>query len=332
MGEGEPRSENLRRAVRATVKEMVWLTTSHTPGSNPDVALFATRRGGSTWLMEVINRADGFRSLDQPFSVMTANLTPGHYRRIPKYASGEIVSPAPEQLRDLRPYVEELLAGRLPVNAPYRFWKPGFRRTTSRQVLKIVGAKSIICWLDDEFDLDIVYLTRHPIAQALSCIRNDWTLTVRAYLDNPRFVSAHLDSAVEARCHDVLASGTQLDRFVLNWGLENLIPYQTLPDRPDWTFVTYEECVVRPADVVARLADELSLGSPDDLLVGATKPSRSSRLSTASRRAAMEAGDAAGLLDEPLERVDPADRRRAMAILDDLGFDLYGPDSAAPIR
>ena len=99
MSQKERRTENLLRAVRSTSKEAVWLTTSHQPGDVNDVALFATRRGGSTWLMHVIAAAPGFRSLDQPFSVMTANLTPGHYRRVPKYAYGEIVCPAPEELR-----------------------------------------------------------------------------------------------------------------------------------------------------------------------------------------------------------------------------------------
>lgn len=326
----ERRSENLLRALRSTVKEAVWLLTNHEPGSRPDVALFATRRGGSTWMMEVINAAPGFRSLDQPFSVMTANLTPGHYRRMPKYPSGEIVCPAPEQFDELRAHVEDLLAGSLPVNAPFRPWADDFRWRTSRQVLKIVGAKSLIVWLDDEFDLDIVYLTRHPITQALSCIRNGWSLTVRAYLDNPRFVDEHLDSRTESLAHDILASGTDLDRFVLNWGLENLIPLRAAPDRPDWTVLSYEDCVLRPDDVARELASAVDLGDPEELLAAINRPSRSSRLSTSSRRTAIELGDATLLLRRPLERVPLEDRRQAMTVLGELGIDLYQPGESGP--
>ena len=331
MAAGEPRSANLRRALRSSVKEAVWLLTRHTPGELNDIGLFATRRGGSTWLMEVIAASEGCRPLDQPLSVGTANLTPGHYRSMPKYLDGEIVCPSQDQLARLKPYIDSLLAGEIPVNAPFRIWSRGFRRTTSRQVLKIVGAKSIICWLDDEFDIDVVYLTRHPITQALSCVRNDWTLTVRAYLDNQRFVEAHLADGLEARCHDILVGGTELDRFVLNWGLENLIPWTASASRPQWTNVSYEATVLRAEETVSTLADRLSLGDPSRLIDSALRPSRSSGLSTRSRRDAMHEGDANLLLKAPLESVSLAERSSAMRILDDLGVGIYAPAEIEPV-
>lgn len=325
------RSADLRHALRSTVKEAVWLTTSHHPGAINDVALFAARRGGSTWMMHVIAAAPNFRSLDQPFSVMTANLTPGHYRRIPKYTHGEIVRPAPEDLQALHRYVESLLAGEIPINAPYRFWRRDFRRRTTRQVLKIVGAKDLICWISDEFDVDVVLCTRHPITQAMSCIRNGWTLTARSYLDSPRFVDENLDAALEAGCHDVLNNGSPLDRFVLNWGLEHLTPLRALPKRPDWIATSYEATVLRPEQVVERLADRLDLGPTGPLLDSIRRPSRSSRLSTASRRRAMRAGDEVALLHKPLFGVHLDDRRKAMTILEKLGLEQYKPDEIEPV-
>ena len=287
MSQKERRTENLLRAVRSTFKEAVWLTTSHQPGDVNDVALFATRRGGSTWLMHVIAAAPGFRSLDQPFSVMTANLTPGHYRRVPKYAYGEIVCSAPEELRELRGYVAALVAGDIPVNAPFRFWRNDFRFKTDRQVLKIVGAKSLIGWMDDEFDLDIVLLTRHPITQAMSWIRNGWTLTTRAYLDNARFVEAHLTPQLEGRCHDIVERGSALERSVLNWGLENLIPLRTLAHRPSWISVSYEATVIRPRETIEQLAARLSLGSSVHLFdAGATTSNARRRRDGPATRAA----------------------------------------------
>ena len=331
MDAGEPRSANLRRALRSSVKEAVWLIGRHTPGELNDIGLFATRRGGSTWLMEVIAASEGCRPLDQPFSVGTANLTPGHYRTMPKYLDGQIVCPSADQLERLTPYVDSLLAGDIPVNAPFRIWSRGYRRTTSRQVLKIVGAKSIICWLDDEFDIDVVYLTRHPITQALSCLRNDWTLTVRAYLDNPRFIDSYLTGGLEGKCHDILTTGTELDRFVLNWGLENLIAMRSMPDRQDWTHVSYEATVMRPVETVSMLADRLSLGDPSRLLDSAQRPSRSSGLSTRERRAAIHSGDGDLLVRSPLESVSLAHRSSAMRILDDLEVGIYRPDEIEPI-
>jgi len=325
------RSEDFRHALRSTVKEAVWLTTSHRPGDANDVALFAARRGGSTWMMQVIAAAPSFRSLDQPFSVMTANLTPGHYRRIPKYSHGQIVSPALDDLAELRHYVDSLLAGEIPLNAPYRPWQRSFRRKTSRQVLKIVGAKDLICWMSDEFDLDVVLFTRHPITQAMSCIRNRWTLTARAYLDNPRFIEQNLDAKLEAACHDILKNGSPLDRFVMNWGLEHLTPLRALPERSEWIVASYEATVLRPEEVIEVLAARLDLGSPDLMIRSIRRPSRSSGLSTPARRQAMRTGDEATLLREPLEGIDLTDRRKAMSILDGLGLEHYRPDEIEPV-
>ena len=321
--------DDLKRALRSVVKEAVWAATSHTPGSKPDIGLFASRRGGSTWLMQVIGSAPGVRSLDQPFSVMTANLTPGHYRRIPKYPYGEIVSPAEDEFEALEAYVTSLLAGELPLNAPYRFWERGFERKTNRQVLKIVGAKSIIEWLDTRFGIQVVYVSRHPITQSLSCIRNGWTLTARAFLDNPRFVDAWLPGPVEARCHDLLSNGTELERFVMNWGLENMVPIRS--DRRDhWLNISYEHTALFPDATIELLDSRLDLGGVEILRSALNRPSRSSRLSTAERRSAMRRGDARELVESPLLRVDPKQRAAAMRILDDLGVAIYSPDSALP--
>ncbi|NOX31100.1 MAG: hypothetical protein GXP35_13790 [Actinobacteria bacterium] len=331
MTSNESRSADFKRALKAVVKEAVWLTASHKPGHRPDVALFATRRGGSTWLMQVIGSSPGFRTLDQPFSVMTANLTPGHYRKMPKYPYGEIASPSVDEFDALRPYVDALLSGELPLNAPYRFWSGEFRRKTDRQLLKIVGAKSIAPWLDDEFDLDVVLLTRHPITQALSCIRNGWTLTVRAFLDNPRFVDEWLANGLEGRCHDVLATGSDLDRFVLNWGLENMVALGAAPDR-SWFVTSYEATVSEPEAVLEQLDSHLDLGGVEPLRRALARPSRSSRLSTGERRAAMEGQDSVALLSRPLESVELADRTKAMSILESMGLTTYAPDSALVTR
>ena len=84
------------------------------------------------------------------------------------------------------------------------FWSWEFEFRSDRLVLKITDANSMIDWFDENYDLDIVYLSRHPIPQALSCIRNGWTLHVRPFLRNERFVRRHLDAALARYAHEVL--------------------------------------------------------------------------------------------------------------------------------
>jgi len=327
----KPSSEHLRRELRALVKEAIWFaTTRHVPGTKRDICLFCTRRGGSTMVMEAIAANRGVKFLDQPVEATTETLTASQARLMPKVDSGELVSLDDELEARLRRLLDGIFDGSLPINAPWRFWQRSFDFRTDRLVLKIVGAKALIDWFDRSYDLDIAYVTRHPIPQSLSCIRNGWSLTARAYLRDHAFVSAHLDAATEAWCWDVLRSGSPLDRFVLNWALENLVPLRLLPDRSHWTYISYEATVLDPEAVLVRLADALDLDDVDAMRRSIARPSRSSGLSTDDRRGLIEAGDRPALLASWRRHVEAGDERRAMAALDRLGLDLYRPGEDLP--
>lgn len=325
-----PSSENLKRELRAVAKEAIWLAfTRHTPGPKRDICLFCTRRGGSTMVMEAIAANKGVKFLDQPLEVTTESLTAAQARAMPKVESGELVSLDLDEEQRLKDLLGAIFAGSLPVNAPWRFWRRDFDFRTDRLVLKIVGAKALIDWFDSSFDVDIVYVTRHPIPQSLSCIHNRWTLTAKAYLRNESFVAEHLDDGTLARCWDVLRAGSPLDRFVLNWALENLVPIRLLPDRPHWSFVSYEATVLDPG-LLLHLAEALDLDDAEAMLRSVGRPSRSSGLSSPTTRERIAGGDRRALLGGWRRHVSPDEERTAMASLDLLGIDLYRPGDDLP--
>jgi hypothetical protein len=325
-----PSADNLKRELRALAKEAIWFaTTWHEPGPKRDICLFCTRRGGSTMVMEAIAANRGVKFIDQPLEVTTETLTTAQSRRMPKVNEGELVTLDEDEAARVRNLLDDIFAGRLPVNAPWRFWRRGFSLRTNRLVLKIVGAKALIDWFDQSYDVDIVYLTRHPIPQALSCIRNGWSLTAKAYLRDPSFVEEHLDAGTHAWCWDTLRSGSPLDRFVLNWALENVVPLRVLPDRPAWSYLSYEATVLEPT-VLLALADALGLTDRDAVLSTIGRPSRSSGLSSSTTRDLISRGDRAALLGRWRRDVTPDEERTAMAALDRLGIDLYRPGEDVP--
>jgi hypothetical protein len=62
-------------AAKALTKELLWyLTCQHEQGPEPNILLFATRRGGSTFVMELIGANRGIRSIDQPFEMSSSLL------------------------------------------------------------------------------------------------------------------------------------------------------------------------------------------------------------------------------------------------------------------
>src|SRR5688500_11353042 len=114
---------SLRESLRAVAKESVWLTVRYRQGDRPAIGLFCSRRGGSTWLMEIIGANRGVLPLNQPVEAFTPNLTPYQYARLPAFDRGVIVHPDAEEEAELKAYTDELLAGRMRVNAPHRFWR-----------------------------------------------------------------------------------------------------------------------------------------------------------------------------------------------------------------
>ena len=324
------RTANLRREARALYKELVWAATRHRQGPRRNICLFATRRGGSTWLMETISANRGIRALDQPFSSSTGTLTAGQFRAMPKFDGGMVLDLDPEQEVPFRHYVDRVMSGDLPVNAPTRFWSREFDFRSDRLLLKITDAGSMIDWFDENYDVDIVFLTRHPIPQALSCMRNGWTLNVGPFLRNQRFVERHLGDDLAKYARALLEDGSELERFVLNWTLENLVPIRLLPERPHWTYLSYEQCVLEPARTLADVASALQLTDSSAMARKQTQASRSSGLSTDATLARIAAGDHDYLVGRWRAEIDENEERRAMAVLERFDIELYRAGALTP--
>ncbi len=309
--------------ARALGRELVWLLNRHTPGTRPAIALHATRRGGSTMLQEAIGANPGVRSVKQPFGNETANLTAGKFRHQPKWRYGELVWLDETDEAEVTAFVEGLLDGSIGINAPTRPWRPDFHLRTDRILLKIVSAKGLIDWLDRTFDVQTVYLTRHPIPQALSCIRNGWPPHTAAYLRERLFTEAMLDPDQLGRCREIEAGHDVLARHVLGWALENLIPLRLSPDRPGWLVLSYEDVVIRPDEVVHELADRLDLPEVEAMRRTLRAPSLSSGLSEQATRAEIRRGSGDALVAGWRRAVDQRAEARAMAVLEMLGIDRY---------
>lgn len=314
-------------AWAAALKETIWKWSRHTPGSQKDIAIFSTRRSGSTWFMELIAANAGIRYIDQPFSLH--HPAPGHARELPPMNHSQFIELDPIEAARVQRFLERLLAGELYVNAPWEPWHPTYHRVTDRTVLKIVDAKGLIDWIDKAFPLHIVYSTRHPIPVALSVLRNGWPLTAQAYLRSASFVNRHLDAQTLEYCWRCLHEGTLLEQQVLNWGLENLEPIRLLPERPAWTYIAYEDTLATPARVVRHMAETLNLADVSRMQAQVGRASRSTRRLSSTMDASQVATDR---LMAWTRHVTSDERARAFAVLDRLEIDLYHPERPFPTR
>jgi hypothetical protein len=243
--------------------------------------------------MELIAANRGIRSIDQPYEMSSEFPSAAQVADMPLFEDGQLTSLDERSARRLQSLTERIFAGEVVINAPARVWRRDVERRSDRLVLKILDAKPLIGWFNDTVPCDVVYLTRHPIPQAISCIRNGWTLTAAAYLRDQRFVEANLSEAAVALAHDVMRSGTPLEQFVLNWALENVAPMRLLPEHAAWTHVRYEDCVIDPAGVLDTVAARLRLTDRERMRATLQRPSVSSGRSTDETRQQIKRGDAA---------------------------------------
>jgi len=324
-------SSNLQRACKDLIKESIWyLFNRYEQGDDKNICLFSTRRGGSTFLMELIAANRGIRFCDQPFS-LKSSLT-GQIRYLPISDRSQAISLDEDDEAMVRVYLEQIFAGTLNVQAPWQFWRRDFDFLAHRMVLKIVDAKGIIDWIDQHFPVDIVYSTRHPIPTVLSIMRNQWELTARAYLQDRDFVRNYLDPDQLAYAEDLLTRGTLFQKHILNWCLENLVPLRLLDQRPHWLYLSYEELTLNPGETIEKLAQHLHLADIKRMHEKITKPSKSTRtLSTSGARTAIRAGSGREIISRWRQELPRQEERVAFDILERLNIGLYQFGSDLPV-
>jgi len=328
IGETGQEQHSLRSASAQLIKELVWSTVRFRPAKKP-ICIYSSRRSGSTLLMQMISANRGVMFSDQPFglySISSANIN-----RLPVFAYSQIACPDEDEAAIVRNYVQRLFNGQIRANAPWKFWGRDFHFFNDRICLKITDAKAIIDWIDQQFDVHTVVLTRHPIAQVLSVANNRWLTTGKGLLKNAGFVEQWLTSDLEAMCWDLYRRGTELEGRVVDWALENLVPLTLLPDRPKWLWVSYEDLITHTPTVIDELAGELQLDDRKSMARQVFRPSRSVRgASSLERQRLIHERDRDRLVDWWRAKISADELLACFRVLDRFGIDLYRPDTSLP--
>jgi hypothetical protein len=314
----------------AVFRKLKWrvkrLSNLHTAGEEPDIFLFSTPRSGSTWLMEMLATQPGIKPISEPFWVPRFEGIAG-----PLPASWEFLLPHPQRESAIRAYLEALMANQLGIGSPAP-WSRGHKWVSHRLVLKILRCKDLMNWCEETFGCRVIYLVRHPLAVSLSrreCPQLPHFLANEGYCR--RFVGADLRDYASR----ILESGTDLEKKVVDWCLQNLPPLLYL-DRRRWLCIHYEDLLVNPAAVVDRLASFLKLPDPARMHRQLRVPSRSTTGSDPDTRAHQARSgnrqSTSYLLDKWRVRVSDEEEKNAFAILARFAVDLYSAGESLPTR
>jgi len=292
--------------------------------SEKPIVIFATRRGGSTLLMETIASQPGVDFVGEPLNLWRYR---PYFDRLPHPPRGRFISLSQDEARQVRSYFEDLLTGRIKAFNAWNPFNPTWSFRVRRLVVKLLGANALIDWMSEEFDIEVLYLLRHPVPVALSCFGRNWGNDAEAYLQNPCFREQVLGPEQARFADEVLAGGAPLQKFVLEWCLENFYPLQVYKERP-WLVLTYEEVISRPKQVSELICSRFGLPDPERMACVVSRPSRTTFFADA-REAIVKQGPQA-MLGRWLKRISQEELKRVQEILDALGIRAYQAFSPYP--
>jgi hypothetical protein len=290
----------------------------------PPVFLFSTRRSASTLLMEMIAGQPGFNYHAQPLDLW---LYHPYRKHLPQPLLYQYISLTPTEAEQMRRFFGDLLAGRKRFRSQWNWLHPDYHWQVARWIVKLLNANPLMDWFAQNFDIQVVYLLRHPIPTALSIAQRGWRCVAEAYLQNAHFCETYLEAESVREGWRVLEKGNPVQKFVLEWGLANLAPLRLLPERP-WLALTYEELVLRPQAMCRLLAERLDLPHPEAMQAYLERPSPTAQPAT---RADLAQRGARYLLHRWRQQVLQEDAQAAMRLLRDvLGLTAYSWDSPFP--
>lgn len=305
--------------VKSVIKEViVRFANVHRTGLKKDIFVFDQRRSGSTWIMQLLSSQPGIKYSAEPLYLPRWNF---YKQKLPQRQDSKFMHLEISGEKILKRYFSGILNGKIQVSPPWNIFDKDYNFFTNRSVVKICNGLSLINWFEENFDIQIVYLVRHPISTALSIINQGWPDTAGAFLNNKFFTETYLNKRQLEFAKDIKRYGSRLQCLVIEWCLENLVPLRSLQKRSnDWIVVTYEELVMNPEKVIDILCEKLDLEDKNKIKKKIFQPSMSVDKLTHQH---IESKNNEYLLKRWKDRVSEREERQVFKILKRFGIDAY---------
>lgn len=307
-----PIRESLKNTLRPSLAR---LATAHKPGPLSDVTIVSSPRSGSTWLMEIIATQPGMKYINEP----------DHKDLLERYHALCIaprwrwLSLAPHERQDLAHYL--LDDRRSGLFGPTNPFSSNHSRRTSRRVLKLIRMTALVEWLDS-LGFATVYLLRHPIPQAQSCMKRRHRILLEEFLSDVHFLQ-HLNPEIISYVRRISSGGDHMLQYVTQWCLENIVALDSPLAGKRFALTTHELLIADPARELERLAQLLCLEHVDLLLARASEPSRTTDSSSAATLESIRAGESSRLLNLWRRDLSPKEEHRLLEPLQIFGIDVY---------
>ena len=173
------------------IKALLGVLNIHRKKGKKDICIFSNRRSGSTLLMQMIYSQPGVNYVDQPMDPWRYNPYKKIFRDI--YQNKEFFTDKFHLIRLKNYFNDVVFRGKLKGYSQWNYFDNNYKFFSDRLVIKILNALPLIDWFEENFNINIVYLVRHPIPTSLSIIQRNWGNIAEYFLHNPYFIKKYLN-------------------------------------------------------------------------------------------------------------------------------------------
>ena len=282
------------------------------PDPRKALLVFASPRGGSTWLEELLRTVPATATLWEPLDIARNQA----FERIGFWWRQYI--PPDAEWPEAEVEFERLFAGKR--LSPYLTQTSSLKDLVraERLIIKFVRGNRLLPWLVGRFELPPpVLFVRHPCAVVASQLRYG------AWSSIPR-----LSEVPPHRYDDLLSLERELagsdptpeERLAALWCMDHLHALTDPRCGDAWSLVTYEQLVLDPAATLTGLFTRWGLDVPDRALEIARRPSR-----TTLQGGGIATGEQD--IDRWRQRLTHEQVERILAIVARAGISLYDEES-----
>jgi len=290
----------------------------------PNIFLFATRRGGSSIISEILNSDKNMREIDQPFDLFHDKTEFDRLKRevLPNKYLSQFIELNNEEKKQVHEYIKNITTGKFNKIQSFTF--------ANRTVLKIVNANPLIKEITDNHNCIPILLLRHPITQAQSILRNKWGFTNEAYTRSNWFID-NFDTEIRSYINTIQTKGSNFSKAILNWCFENYTGLKAAKENSVNT-VFYEHIISDPKTEITKLCNIAIIRNVEIAINKIYQPSRSSQFSDNMTIKSIKSNDKKSLIENHFEKIDKSDLDSAEEILQLFKIIPYSAYSPYPLK
>lgn len=231
--------------------------------STPNLSVFASPRGGSTWLAETLKTLTDATLVWEPLFVYNKykinNFNPFAFPERQKSGMGwHQYIPENETWDEAEDFFEKLFNKEIVNLKLYRFNDLSKIKESKTFLYKFCFGNNVLPWLVDKYDINPVLLVRHPcavVASQLNYRAFDWHKTNLKYNYNmvkfKEFYDPYREVLDTISCVE--------ERLAADWAMTVLTPLKNKKNDVKWVTTAYEDLLINPDQVISKIKSRYNL-------------------------------------------------------------------------